>query len=84
MSQQKQFAWIDGEVRHLIRKKYAALRKFRQHKMEGCKQKLRALSKNVMYVLRCKHHQYPAKIEMSFKDNPKNFWSYHKAFLGSQ
>ena len=34
--------------------------------------------------IRCKHHQYLAKIEMSFKDNPKIFWSYHKAFLGGR
>ena len=36
--------WIDGEVRHLIQKKYAALKKYRQHKTEERKQKLRALS----------------------------------------
>ena len=76
--------WIVGEVRHLIRKKYAALRKYRQHRTEERKQKLRALSQNLKYVIRCKHHQYLAKIEMSFKDNPKIFWSYHKAFLGGR
>lgn len=76
--------WIDGEVRHLIRKTYAAFRKYRQHKTEERKQKLRALSQNLKYVIRCKHHQYLAKIEMSFKDNPKIFWSYHKAFLGGR
>ena len=76
--------WIDGEVRHLIRKKYTALKKYRQHKTEERKQKLRALSQNLKYVIRCKHHQYLAKIEMSFKDNPKIFWSYHKAFLGGR
>ena len=31
--------WIDGEVRHLIRKKYAALKKYRQHKTEERKKK---------------------------------------------
>ncbi|PFX23172.1 putative RNA-directed DNA polymerase from transposon X-element [Stylophora pistillata] len=43
--------WIDGEVRHLIRKKYATLRKYRQDKTEERKQKLRALSKNLKECL---------------------------------
>lgn len=44
--------WIDGEVRHLIRKKYAALKKFRQNKTPERKQKLRILSQNIKYVIR--------------------------------
>ena len=27
------------------------------------------------------HSEYLAEIEASFKDNPKLFWSYHKAIL---
>ena len=69
--------WIDGEVRHLIRKKYAALRRFRQNKTAERKLKLRTLSQNIECVVRRKHQQYLAKIAMSFKNNPEIFWSYH-------
>lgn len=74
-------SWIDGEVRHLIRKKYAALRQFRKTKTPERKQKLRNLSQQVKILVREKHRQYLAKIETSLKDNPKLFWNYHKAFL---
>ena len=76
--------WIDGEVRHLIRKKYAALKKFRLNKSPERKLKLRKLSQNIKYLVRSKHRQYLAKIEASFKDNPKEFWSYHKVFMGGR
>ena len=36
--------WIDGEVRQLVRKKYAALKKFRQNRSIIRKQKLRCIS----------------------------------------
>ena len=74
--------WIDGEVRHLLPKKYAALKKFRRSKTPERTGKLRALSQNIKYVVRSKHRQYLEQIEKSFKDNPKQFWSYHKVFLG--
>jgi hypothetical protein len=61
--------WIDGEVRHLIRKKYTALRK------------LRTLCQQIKYVIRAKHKLYLAKIEASLNENPKMFWKYHKAIL---
>ncbi|XP_028413970.1 uncharacterized protein LOC114536830 [Dendronephthya gigantea] len=35
--------WIDGEVRHLIRKKYTALRHYRKNKIPTRKMKLRSL-----------------------------------------
>ena len=76
--------WIDGEVRHLIRKKYAALKKFRLNKLPERKLKLRKLSQNINYLVRSKHRQYLAKIEVSFKDNPKEFWRYHKVFMGGR
>ena len=76
--------WIDGEVRYLIRKKYAALKKFRLNKLPERKLKLRKLSQNIKYLVRSKHRQYLAKIEASFKDNPKEFWSYHKVFMGGR
>ena len=77
--------WIDGgEVPHLIRKKYAALKKFRLNKSPERKLKLRKLSQNIKYLVRSKHRQYLAKIEASFKDNPKEFWSYHKVFMGGR
>ena len=73
--------WIDGEVRHFIRKKYDALRKFRKNRSDICKQILRELSQKVKYLIRVKHLEFLKKIEGSFKDNPKLFWSYHKAIL---
>ena len=39
--------WIDGEVRQLVRKKYAALKKFRQNRSIIGKQKLRCISQNI-------------------------------------
>ena len=76
--------WIDSEVRHWIRKKYTALKKFCLNKTPERKRKLRILSQTVKVLVRTKHQRYLTKIEASFKDNPKNFWSYHKAFLGGQ
>ena len=76
--------WIDAEVRHLIRKKYTALRKFRLNKTTERKQKLRTLSQSIKALVRRKHQEYLSKIQSSFKDNPKQFWSYHKAFLGGR
>ena len=72
-------SWIDGEVRHLIRKKYTALRHYRKNKTSTRKIKLRNLCQKVKYAIRNEHKMYIAKIEASFKDNPKMFWSYHKA-----
>ena len=39
--------WIDGEVRHVIRKKYAALKKYRLNKTAERKLKLRSLTQSV-------------------------------------
>ena len=76
--------WIDAEIRCLIRKKYAALKHYRNNKTTVRKQKLREISQQIKQLIRDKHRQYLAKIENSFRDNPKLFWSYHKAFLGSK
>ena len=73
--------WIDGEVRHLIRKKYTALRHYRKNKTSTRKIKLRNLCQKVKYAIRNKHKMYVAMIEASLKDNPKMFWTYHKAIL---
>ena len=54
--------WIDKEVRHHIRKKYLALRKYRQNRTENrLKQKLRELSNAVKYLIK-KHCQYLEKV----------------------
>ena len=58
--------WIDGEVRHLMPKKYTALRNYRKNKP-------RALCQQIKYAIRSKHKLYLAKIEASFKSNPKSF-----------
>ena len=73
--------WIDGEVRHLIRKKYTALRKYRKNKTADRKIKLRTLCQQIKYAIRAKHKLYLAKIEASLNENPKTFWKYHKAIL---
>ena len=74
-------SWIDAELRHMIRKKYAALRKYRLNKTAEHKRKLRNFSQNIKYAVKVKHRQYLAKIEDPFNDNPKLFWSYRKAIL---
>jgi hypothetical protein len=73
--------WIDGEVRHFIRKKYAALKKFRQSKSAARKHKLRTLTQTIKYLVRRKYREYLAKVKNYFQDNPKLFWSYHKSIL---
>ena len=73
--------WIDGEVRHLIRKKYTALRKYRKNKTADRKIKLRTLCQQIKYAIRAKHNLYLAKIEASLNEDPKMFWKYHKAIL---
>ena len=75
--------WMDSDARHYLRKKYTALRKYRRRRTATNKLKLRTLSQEVKYVIRSKHRDYLKKIESSFKDNPKLFWSYHKAVLHS-
>ncbi len=45
--------WIDGEVRHLIRKKYTALRKYRKNKTAERKLKLRTLCQQVELNIKC-------------------------------
>ena len=75
--------WIDGEVRHLIRKKYSAIRKYRQCRSEHRRSKLRELSQAVKNLIKTKHCQYLHKIKHSFCYNSKLFWSYHKAILPS-
>ena len=72
---------IDGGVRHLILKKYAALRKFRESKTVERKLKLRTATQNVKSLIKRKHREYLAKVEDSLSSNPKHFWSYHKAIL---
>ncbi len=70
--------WIDNEVRHFIRKKYLALKKYRQNKSETRKRRLRELSRVVKSLVKRKHKEYLNKIEKSFSTNPNVFWTYHK------
>ena len=76
--------WIDSEVRHHICKKYGALRKYRLNKSDDNKLKLCSLSQHVKYLVRRKHRLYLEKIEGTFSENPKLFWSYRKAVLHHQ
>ena len=65
--------WIDGEVGHIMRKKYRALKKYRDNRTEERKRKLRSLSNDVKKLVRCKHRNYLYKIQGSFSENPKLF-----------
>ena len=73
--------WIDSEVRHLVRKKYTALKKYCMNKSDSRKLKLRTISRNVKRLVRRKHFEYRHKIESSLRSNSKTFWSYHKSML---
>ena len=73
--------WIDKEVRQLIHKKYKALKQYRRNKPADRKRKLRSVTQQIKYLIRSRHQGYLAKIESSFCDNPKLFWSYHKSIL---
>ena len=65
----------------MIRKKYAALRRYRQKKTVDRKRKLRLISQKFKYIVAAKHRQYLTKIGDSFINNPKYFGGYHKAIL---
>ena len=73
--------WIDKEVRQLIRKKYKALKQYRRNKSADRKRKLRSVTQQIKYLIQSKHRGYLAKIESSFCDNPKLFWTYHQSIL---
>ena len=62
-------------------KVYNALKKYRMNRSITRKRKLRSISQQTKFLVRRKHQEYLAKIEGSFCDNPKLFWSYHKAIL---
>ncbi|KAL9962114.1 hypothetical protein ACROYT_G031188 [Oculina patagonica] len=73
--------WIDREVKLALRRKYRALRKYRENKTVERKLKLGSLSNEIKKLVRQKHHDYLLKIEGSLEENPKLFWNYHKAIL---
>ena len=71
--------WIDREVKYLIKKKYTALRRYRLNQTQRRKENLRRLTQEVKDMIKRKHEDYLANIKHSFANNPKLFWSYHKA-----
>ena len=71
--------WIDREVKYLIKKKYTALRRYRLNQTQRRKENLRRLTQEVKDMIKRKHEDYLANTKHSFPDNPKLFWSYHKA-----
>lgn len=73
--------WIDSEVKHLIRKKYTALRSFRKNRTPHRKKALRDLTIKIKDLIKCKHRDYLRKVQDSFANNPKIFWSYSNAVL---
>jgi hypothetical protein len=50
--------WIDGEVRHIMHKKYRALKRNRENSLEDGKRKLRFLSNEIKKLVRCEHRNY--------------------------
>ena len=76
--------WIDGEVRYFKRKKYSALNKYRKPRTDNGKQKLRELSQAVINLVKKKYRFYLLRIQDSYRDLPKLFWSYHKAVFHHQ
>lgn len=62
--------WIDREVKLALRRKYRALRKYRENKTVERKLRLRSLSNEIKKLVRQKHRDYLLKIEGSLKDNP--------------
>ena len=76
--------WPSSFFPKKVIEKYTALRKYRRRKTATNKLKLCTLSQEVKYIIRANHRDYLKKIESSFKNNPKLFWSYHKAILHSR
>ena len=70
--------WIDREVKHLINKKYTALRQYRLKRTEERKRKLRKLTQETKNLIKLKRQRYLEKVKDSFTKLPKSFWSYHK------
>ena len=54
--------WIDREVRLALRKKYRALRKYRESKTAERELRLRSLSNEIKKLVRHKHRDYLLKI----------------------
>jgi hypothetical protein len=73
--------WIDRDVKHMIKKKYTALRQYRQKRTEGRKRKLRQLTQETKDLIKQKRRQYIEKVQDSLAKSPKLFWSYHKHIL---
>ena len=65
--------WIDREVKFALRRKYRALRKYRENKTVELKLKLRSLSNEIKKLVRQKHRDYLLKIEDSLKENLNYF-----------
>ena len=50
--------WIDHEVKHFIRKKYTALRRYRENQTHQRKANSRRLTQNVKDMIKRKHKEY--------------------------
>jgi hypothetical protein len=73
--------WIDREVKHLINKKYTALRQYRLKQTEERKGKLRKLTQETKNLIKLKRQRYLENVQDSFTKSTKSFWSYHKHIL---
>ena len=70
--------WIDREVKHLINKKYTALRQYRLKRTEERKRKLRKPTQETKNSVKLKRQRYLEKVQDPFTKSLKSFWSYHK------
>jgi hypothetical protein len=65
--------WINRDVKHMIKKKYTALRQYCQKRTEGRKRKLRQLTQETKDLIEQKCHQYIEKVQDSLATSPKLF-----------
>ena len=68
--------WIDGEVRHAIKKKNSLLKKAKQKDNNDIWEKFREKRKEVKYLIRSKRTTFLQEISDSCFSNTNRFWGY--------
>ena len=72
-------SWIDKEVLSLIEKKSRTRHKAKLKSSVILWQRYRGLRRQVKKTFKFKKRSYLSKLGCSLRDNPRKFWSYHKA-----
>lgn len=70
--------WIDGEVKHALRKKETARRAYRKYGGDGRLSKFKELRRDVKRLIEFKYVEYSKSIGESITENPKRFWSFFR------